>query len=309
MRIHGHTFLRILPKNSGGRLLLSLGVVAQRAMDMLSPPVCLGCQQALVGVATPTRLKIPRSLICPSCQASWNREAVSICNRCALPRPIMRDIQSASEQSPPHAASRIVLRCSFCATMKFKFVQTTVLGEYRDMLQQLVLESKQTTGSTLCFSLGGLLGERILQTSVGGPRTIPIESDLVEEPRIQRIPDVVCSVPMHWRRRFKRRINGPDIIATGVARVVARPVNFKLLNCTRLPKKQGTLSRAQRQKNVQSSYAVNVPEARRFVGKRVLLVDDVMMSGATLNELSRLLLRNGIKSVSVAVIARGGYGH
>tara|TARA_B110000263_G_scaffold123175_1_gene107086 strand:+ start:2621 stop:3550 length:930 start_codon:yes stop_codon:yes gene_type:complete len=308
MRIHGHTFLRILPKNSGGRLLLSLGVVAQRAMDMLSPPVCLGCQQALVGVATPTRLKIPRSLICPSCQASWNREAVSICNRCALPRPIMRDIQSASEQSPPYAASRIVLRCSFCATMKFKFVQTTVLGEYRDMLQQLVLESKQTTGSTLCFSLGGLLGERILQTSAGGPRTIPIESDLVEEPRIQRIPDVVCSVPMHWRRRFKRRINGPDIIATGVARVVARPVNFKLLKCTRLPKKQGMLSWGQRQKNVKSSYAVNVGEARRFIGKRVLLVDDVMTSGATLNELSRLLLRNGIESVSVAAIARGGSG-
>jgi len=191
--------------------------------------------------------------------------------------------------------------------MKLKFVQTTVLGEYRDMLQQLVLKSKQTTGSTLCFSLGGLLGERILQTSVGGPSTIPVESDLVEESGIQRIPDIVCSVPMHWRRRFKRKINGPDIIATGVARVVARPVSFKLLNCTRLSKKQGMLSRGQRQQNVKSSYAVNVDEARRFIGKRVLLVDDVMTSGATLNELSRLLLRHGIESVSVAVIARGGY--
>ena len=220
---------------------------------------------------------------------------------------MMRDIPSVSEQSPPHGASRIVLRCSFCATMKLKFVQTTVLGEYRDMLQQLVLKSKQTTGSTLCFSLGGLLGERILQTSVGGPSTIPVESDLVEESGIQRIPDIVCSVPMHWRRRFKRKINGPDIIATGVARVVARPVSFKLLNCTRLSKKQGMLSRGQRQQNVKSSYAVNVDEARRFIGKRVLLVDDVMTSGATLNELSRLLLRHGIESVSVAVIARGGY--
>jgi predicted amidophosphoribosyltransferase len=220
----------------------------------------------------------------------------------------MRDIQSASEQSPLHGAARIVLRCSFCATMKFKFVQTTVLGEYRDMLRQLVLASKQTTGSPLCFSLGGLLGERILQTSAGVSSTIPSESDLVDEPSIQRIPDVVCAVPMHWRRRFKRKINGPDIIATGVAHVVARPVNFKLLKCIRLPKKQGTLSREQRQKNVQSSYAVNVREARRFVGKRVLLVDDVMTSGATLNELSCLLLRNGIESVSVAVIARGGYG-
>ena len=308
MRIHGSTFLRTLPKNFGGRLMLSLGVVAQRAMDVLSPPVCLGCQQVLVRVATPTRLRIPQSLICPSCQSSWNRAAISICNRCALPLPMMRDIPSASEQSRPHGASRIVLRCSFCATMKFKFVQTTVLGEYRDMLQQLVLKSKQTTGSTLCFSLGGLLGERILQTSVGGSSTIPAESDLVEESGIQRIPDVVCSVPMHWRRRFERKINGPDIIATGVARVVARPVNFKLLNCTRLPKKQGMLSRGQRQQNVKSSYAVNVGEARRFIGKRVLLVDDVMTSGATLNELSRLLLRNGIKSVSVAVIARGGSG-
>jgi len=309
MRIHGNSFLRSLPKNSGGRFMLSLAVVAQRAMDMLSPPVCLGCQQVLVRVANRTRLRTPRLLICPSCQSSWNREAISVCERCALPRPMIRDIQSTSEQSQPQDAPRIVLRCSFCATMEFKFIQTTVLGAYRDALRQLVLESKQTTGSTLCFSLGGLLGERILQTSVGVSLTVPAESDWVDESWIKRIPDVVCAVPMHWRRRFKRKINGPEILATGVARVVARPVNFKLLNCTRLPKKQGTLSLEQRQKNVQSSYAVNVREARRFVGKRVLLVDDVMTSGATLNELSRLLLRNGIKSVSVAVIARGGYGH
>jgi len=308
MRIHGSTFLRTLPKNCGGRFVLLLASVTQRAMDMLSPPVCLGCQQVIVRVANPTRWRTPRLLICSSCQSSWNREAISICSRCALPLPMMRGIQSASEQSPPQGAARIVLRCSFCATMKFKFVQTTVLGEYRDLLRQLVLASKQTTGSTLCFSLGGLLGERILQTSVGVSSTIPSESDLVDEPSIQGIPDVVCAVPMHWRRRFKRKINGPDIIATGVAHVVARPVNFKLLKCIRLPKKQGTLSREQRQKNVQSSYAVNVPEARRFVGKRVLLVDDVMTSGATLNELSRLLLRNGIESVGVAVIARGGSG-
>lgn len=308
MRIHSNTFLGTVFKNSGGRLLLSLGVAAQYAMDLLSPPLCLGCQQELVPFAAPSRLRISRPLICPDCQASWSREAVSRCNRCALPRPIMRDIQFASERSSPHAAAPIVLRCSFCATLKFKFVQTTVLGEYRNLLQQLVLESKQTTGSALCFSLGGLLGERIMQPSVGGSSTIPAEFDLSEKPRIQRVPDVVCAVPMHWRRRFKRRINGPDIIANGVARVVARPVSFKLLKCTRLPKKQGMLSRGQRQKNVKSSYAVNVSEARRFIGKRVLLVDDVMTSGATLNELSRLLLRNGIESVSVAVIARGGSG-
>jgi predicted amidophosphoribosyltransferase len=193
--------------------------------------------------------------------------------------------------------------------MKFKFVQTTVLGEYRDALQQLVLESKQTTGSPLCFSLGCLLGERILQTSGGVSSTIPTEFDLVAEHWVKRIPDVVCAVPMHWCRRFRRKVNGPDIIATGVARVLARPVNFKLLKCIRLPKKQGTLSRQQRLKNVQSSYAVNVREVRRYVGKRVLVVDDVMTSGATLNELARLLLRNGIESVSVAVIARGGYGN
>jgi len=308
MWIHSNTFLRSLPKKSGGRFMLSLAVVAQRAMDMLSPPVCLGCQQVLVRVANRTRLRTPRLLICPSCQSSWNRKVISVCVRCALPRPMIRDIQFASKQNQPQGPSQIVLRCSFCASMKFKFVQTTVLGEYRDTLQQLVLESKQTTGSALCFSLGGLLGERILQTSVGVSTTVTSESDLVAGPWIPRIPDVVCAVPMHWRRRFKRRINGPDTIATGVARVVARPVNFKLLKCTRLPKKQGMLSRGQRQKNVKSSYAVNVGEARRFIGKRVLLVDDVMTSGATLNELSRLLLRNGIESVSVAAIARGGSG-
>lgn len=309
MRIHSNTFLGPMVKNYGSCFMLSLVVMTRRAMDMLSPPVCLGCQQVIVPVANPIRLRVPRLLICPSCHLSWDQEAISICNRCALPRPILGDLQSVSEQSQPQEGSRITLRCSFCAMMKFKFVQTTVLGEYRDSLQQLVLESKQTTGSPLCFSLGSLLGERILQTSGGVSSTIPTEFDLVAEHWVKRIPDVVCAVPMHWCRRFRRKVNGPDIIATGVARVLARPVNFKLLKCIRLPKKQGTLSRQQRLKNVQSSYAVNVREVRRYVGKRVLVVDDVMTSGATLNELARLLLRNGIESVSVAVIARGGYGN
>ena len=308
MQIHGKTFLRSLPKNSASRFILSLAGVTHRVMDLLSPPICLGCQKVIVRVANRTKLRTPRLLICPSCQSSWNRNAISVCDRCALPRPMIRDIQSARHQSRPRDVPRIVLRCSFCSTLKFKFVQTTVLGAYRDSLQELVLESKQTTGSPLCFSLGGLLGERILQTSVGVSLMVSSESELVDESWIKRIPDVVCAVPMHWCRRFKRKMNGPDILATGVARVIARPVNFKLLNCIRLPKKQGMLSLEQRQKNVQFSYAVNVREARRFVGKRVLLVDDVMTSGATLNELSRLLLRNGIESVSVAAIARGGYG-
>ena len=250
-------------------------------LDVISPPICLSCQRKMV-VTT----RHQSGLICRPCRLTWNAAQRELCEVCALPRPVIQCREG----------SWIRLACSHCVTTDFRFFQAYVLGPYRGLLRQLVLRTKVSHGSPLCYSLGRLLGERILQVQGHTSNSLPGF-------------DMVCPVPMHWRRRWHRRVNGADFIARAVGDVLGCSVNSGLLRCTRLAKKQGTLTVNQRVRNVKSCYKVNRRQVRSIEQRRVLVVDDIMTSGATLNELSDLLLRKGAVGVAVAAIARGGYGN
>ncbi len=93
------------------------------------------------------------------------------------------------------------------------------------------------------------------------------------------------------------------MLAETIARAVNRPFDPAILKCQRSTKKQGLLASTSRQKNVQNAFGVNRPAL--IQGKSVLLIDDVMTTGATANEISRILLRSGVEKVYVGVIARG----
>ncbi|MGI9495065.1 MAG: ComF family protein [Mariniblastus sp.] len=115
--------------------------------------------------------------------------------------------------------------------------------------------------------------------------------------------DLITAVPTHWWRRFKRGFQAAEMLAETIARAVNRPFDPAILKCQRSTKKQGLLASTSRQKNVQNAFGVNRPVL--IQGKNVLLIDDVMTTGATANEISRILLRSGVEKVYVGVIARG----
>ena len=77
----------------------------------------------------------------------------------------------------------------------------------------------------------------------------------------------------------------------------------RALKCQRRTKKQGMLSTAGRFRNVRNAFAVRASES--VVGMSVLLIDDVMTSGATVSEAARILLNQGAREVYVGVVARG----
>jgi ComF family protein len=116
-------------------------------------------------------------------------------------------------------------------------------------------------------------------------------------------PDLIVPVPMHWTRRLLRGVNGPDLLAEAVAHAMRLPIDSRLLVCRRMTRKQGTLLPTARRRNVRGAYAV--ARRGRLAVQHVLVVDDVLTTGATLDELARVLQRAGVKSVSVAVLARG----
>jgi len=116
-------------------------------------------------------------------------------------------------------------------------------------------------------------------------------------------PDLVVPVPMHWTRRISRGTNPPEILAEMVARKNQIPLIADLLRNRRKTRKQGTLLPDQRRRNVREAFSVSAGYDIREA--HILLVDDVMTTGATGNELSKILCRAGAKRVSVAVLARG----
>jgi ComF family protein len=116
--------------------------------------------------------------------------------------------------------------------------------------------------------------------------------------------DCLVPVPLHRRRLMWRQFNQAQALAAAVGKSSGKTVEPFLLDRIKRTKPQIGLSRAQRADNVQGAFAVP-DEAKPFVeGRRIVLIDDVLTTGATINAAARALLRAGAARVDVLVFAR-----
>ena len=116
--------------------------------------------------------------------------------------------------------------------------------------------------------------------------------------------DLIAPVPLHWMRLFARRFNQAALLAQALGRETGLPVVPDLLLRRRHTPSQGRLSQDQRRRNVAGAFAVKGARAPRLAGRRVLLVDDVLTTGATAAACARTLRRAGASAVDVLVLAR-----
>lgn len=116
--------------------------------------------------------------------------------------------------------------------------------------------------------------------------------------------DVLAPVPLHRRRLLARRYNQAALLARAVGRLAARPVVPDLLVRRRPTRPQLGLDRRQRRANVGGAFVVRASRLPRIVGRRVLLVDDVLTTGATADACARALLRAGAAGVDVLTLTR-----
>ena len=206
--------------------------------------------------------------MCQTCLGSFER-AEFTCRRCAAPTPHLN----------VHRAD-----CPRCQNRTYRFESARAGGLYRGVLREAVLQLKSGRAEALGGELGAWLGGYWLE--LGCER-----------------PDMVIPLPCHWQRRWSRGLNPAEVLARRVARVLAVPLRERILRVARKSKKQGTLTPNQRFENVRGLFRVSAGYALR--DRSVLLVDDVLTTGATASEAARTLRRSGARRVDVLVAARG----
>ena len=116
--------------------------------------------------------------------------------------------------------------------------------------------------------------------------------------------EVIVPVPLHWRRFLRRRFNQSAELARAIATrtgIAFEPSAVKRVKVTR---QQVGLGHNEREDNVRAAFAVPLESDILVRGRRVLLVDDVYTTGATVSSLSKCLLRAGAASVDVLTFAR-----
>ncbi|MDO9297656.1 ComF family protein [Bradyrhizobium sp.] len=116
--------------------------------------------------------------------------------------------------------------------------------------------------------------------------------------------DVLVPVPLHWRRGWSRRYNQSGALARVIERQTGVKLASEALRRVRPTQQQIGLSRSQRASNVQGAFKVAPDRAAEVHGRRVVLIDDVLTTGATTDACARALLRAKAASVDVLVFAR-----
>ena len=116
--------------------------------------------------------------------------------------------------------------------------------------------------------------------------------------------DALMPVPLHWRRLWARRFNQAAALAKAISQHSGVPVLPDVLKRVRATPQQVGLSKTERASNVQGAFRVPDGHKATVKGRRIVLVDDVLTSGATVDTCARALLRAGAAQVDVLVFAR-----
>ncbi|KAA0213499.1 ComF family protein [bacterium] len=182
--------------------------------------------------------------------------------------------------------------CGRCEEFKegFGTREVCAVGDYEGVLQSLCLALKfggeRAAAAPLSHYLIQLVFDRGLADKV----------------------DAVVPVPLHPLRQYQRGYNQAELLARPLARALSKPLWNDVLRRRRRTKAQSELSAAQRRSNVEDAFEVRPRRAARVEGRSLLVVDDVMTTGATLAACAKALKRAGAKAVLGAVIARSTVG-
>ena len=231
--------------------------------------------QAILGLLLPPRclacgeLVRDAGTICPTCWPGLAFVAPPFCAGCGYP----------FEFDPGEGTL-----CGACVRAPPPFDRARAVLRYGDASRDLVVAFKH--------------GDRTDAAPAFGKWMARAGADLLAD------ADLIAPVPLHRSRLVSRRFNQAALLAQAIGREAGVRVVSDLLIRTRATPSQGTLTAGQRRRNVQGAFEVHASRSALAAGRRVILVDDVYTTGATVGACTRALLRSGAQAVDVLTLAR-----
>jgi ComF family protein len=205
--------------------------------------------------------------LCGPCWAAMTFFAPPWCAVCGLPFP--------------HPMGKDAV-CADCARDRPSWDRARAVLRYDKHSRRLVLALKHADRTHLAGALGGWMRRAGAEVLDGA--------------------DLVLPVPLHWTRLFARRYNQAGLLAHAIRAAGGPPVAPDWLVRRRRTPSQGRLGAAARARNVRGAFALR--PGRSIRGKRIVLIDDVLTTGATVEECARVLRRGGAEFVGVLTLAR-----
>jgi ComF family protein len=235
-------------------------------LHLIFPGACAACGGPLLAGR--------KSALCRECWEGLERLPEKGCARCGWPFP-----------GPAAADGAAAPLCQRCRETEDQFSLARAALWYREdgVARTAILLCKHGPHPTLLRQLGRLLADE-------GARRLPLEN-------IQ----AVVPVPLHWRRQWRRGFNQARVLAEAVGRAHGLSVLTRALARARATPEQSGDGEARR-RNVRGAFVVR--QGRGLAGTRLLLVDDVFTTGATVNACAAALRGAGAADVAVLTLAR-----
>ncbi len=249
------------------RLRKTLSFWIAKVLNYLYPPRCGVCGS------------LGDDPVCPRCRAGWTPVRPPYCRWCGQPFP------SVPVASP---------LCGSCLRGRFRFDGARPSVVYERTARDAVLSLKFRGKVRLALPMAEVMAERLVRCLNGDDGLLP---------EAWESPDMIVPVPLHPTTRRMRRFNQSELLARIVSEKVGVPLATDLVRQVRPIKPQATLTARQRWGNVRGAFFVTNPIA--VEGRVIVLIDDVMTTGATFDEIARVLKRSGAWRVYAIAFARG----
>lgn len=198
-------------------------------------------------------------------------------------KPVPEPRCDTCSQPFPGAMDRFV--CVNCRGRAFHFQCAVAVMQSRGVLREVIHRMKYGGELWLAEPLGDFL-----------------EAGLTDERMEGEVFDAIVPVPLHALREREREFNQAEILARELAKRRGWPV-LEVLKRERYTVTQTHFNRRRRMQNLRDAFSLQ--QNVRVQGKRLLLVDDVLTTGSTMDECARMLLEGGAQSVWALTVARG----
>lgn len=222
--------------------------------------------------------------LCIVCRNACFEKSRWMCGRCAS---LLMQNHESRDACPLCGQDRRAKLCACEYAWDFPFEKIYSLFDFDDIVKELSHAFKYSGFKRLAFDIGKTYGRLVPRDFLDGM-------------------EIAVPVPLHVFRKLKRGYNqaeyfGRGIIASGCGRLTLCTQALKRRKATRT---QTALSKEQRTKNLASAFHVPPARAHLVKGKNIVLVDDIVTTGATTSQCATALLDAGAQSVRVLSLAR-----